>query len=225
MNTEQASRRFLFLQSSRYVWIAAAILLAALLIGALAVISRLPVDSEGVERGIDASAARYQAMGEYYASLAAARSDSVQRGLDAAAARDQALGQSYSATQDAYTEVSRFYTELMRAQAQAAAEPSLEREIRSNSAGWVASGVSAAEGSATLEREIRSNSAGWVAYGLSAAEESATLPYTDVSLFYAERMRAEAHAAARAAQLPVCLAEDEIASNPEPESYRRWEGC
>ncbi len=47
-----------------------------------------------VQRGIDASAARYTAMAEYYA---AKEEDSVRRGIDADAARYTAMGTYYAA--------------------------------------------------------------------------------------------------------------------------------
>jgi hypothetical protein len=231
MKTKHVSRWGLVVQTVPSVWVAVATAIALLLLGAFVAIAPVAADDDGIQRGIDADSARYQALGEYYQAQTGAERPYTDVSLfyaERMRAQAQAVadGDSIQRAIESHTARYQAWAELYRAQAQALAEPSLEREIRSNSAGWVASGVSSAEARAvaerSLEREIRSNSAGWAASGVSSAEASATLPYTDVSLFYAERMRAQAHAAARSAQLPVCPAEDEI---PELQSYRRWEGC
>jgi hypothetical protein len=51
------------------------------------------VKDDGIQRGIDASAARYTAMAKYYA----VKDDGLQRGIDASAARYTAMAEYYAA--------------------------------------------------------------------------------------------------------------------------------
>jgi hypothetical protein len=51
------------------------------------------VKDDDIQRGIDASAARYSAMAAYYA----AKNDGIQRGIDASAARYTAMAEYYAA--------------------------------------------------------------------------------------------------------------------------------
>ncbi len=53
-------------------------------------------NEDSIQRGIDASAARYSAMAEYYA----AENDGLQRGIDASAARYTAMAAYYAAEND-----------------------------------------------------------------------------------------------------------------------------
>jgi hypothetical protein len=99
-------------QTAKYAWVAAATLIVALILGAFAGIPPVAAGSDS----IDADAARYQAMGEYYLAQAGAGRE---RAIDADSARWAALGSSYAQASAAlsYTDVSRFYAERMRAQA------------------------------------------------------------------------------------------------------------
>ena len=181
MRNKNLSPQHLVPQTVKYAWVAAATLIVALVLGAFAGIPPVAAGSDS----IDADAARYQAMGEYY--LAAGR----ERAIDADSARWAALSSSYAQASGAlsYTDVSRFYAERMRAQA--------------------------SQGSA-----------------------SGALPYTDVSRFYAERMRAQASQGSALAANPELLsarrsygaAVNMLAANPElmiaHRSYERGSvGC
>jgi hypothetical protein len=100
-------------RTARFAWVAAATLIAALILGSVAGVPIAAANSDGVARGLDAAAARYQAQGAYYSALA-----------DADTARWVALGAFYaqSSTDTPYTDVSRFYVERMRAQARMQAQ-------------------------------------------------------------------------------------------------------
>lgn len=142
-------------RTTRSAWVAAATLIAALILGSVAGGPIAAASSDGVARGIDAGAARYQLQGDYYSSLA-----------DADTARWVALGDFYaqSSGDTPYTDVSLFYVERLRAQIK---------------------------------------------------ESSAAGPYTDVSLFYVERLRAQARAEAQTGQ------GGDLAANPELAFARR----
>jgi hypothetical protein len=89
MGTNNTSHRSHVAHTIQTKWVTAAILIVTLLLGAFAGIPRVAAASDGIQRGIDADAARYQAMGESYMAI--------QRGIDAGAARYQAMGGSYMA--------------------------------------------------------------------------------------------------------------------------------
>jgi len=66
MINKNMSHRSYVSQTTRYAWVAAATLITALILGTFAGIPRVEADSNSIQRGIDADAARYQAMGEFY---------------------------------------------------------------------------------------------------------------------------------------------------------------
>jgi hypothetical protein len=93
MRTKYTSRRSDAAQATKYTWLAAVTVIAALILGAFIVAppvlaAKVAVDG-GVQKGIDADAARYQALGE--ATLSAA----ILRGIDADSARYQGIGESF----------------------------------------------------------------------------------------------------------------------------------
>jgi len=144
-NTDSRSR---VAPRTQYPWVAATTLIVALLLTAFAGISPVAADSDSLQRGIDADAARYQAWAE------ADRA----RASNADSARWAALGTFYThgSAEQPYTDVSLFYVERMRAQAR----------------------------------------------GSSILVANSDLPYTDVSLFYVERMRAQARGSSTLAAEP-----------------------
>ena len=97
MINKNTSGRSYASQTAQYTWVAAAFFIVTLILGAFAGIPRVEAGSDSIQRGIDADAARYQAMGEFY--LAKVQSD-IQRGIDADAARYQAMGKFYLAKAD-----------------------------------------------------------------------------------------------------------------------------
>jgi hypothetical protein len=68
----------------------AAVLLVALLLGALVFATISSAEEDGIQRGIEADAARYTALGNYY------QEDGIQRGIESDAARYTALGRYYA---------------------------------------------------------------------------------------------------------------------------------
>jgi hypothetical protein len=193
-------------KNSRLVLSAVAIVIVALLLAfvvtSIAGIWRLPVSDGAIVRGIDADASRYAALGQHYVS----------RGAEADAARWAALGRSYlSASGPAalpYTDVSHFYAERMRAQAKENAELALNPELSFARRGYGAQDP--------LGRSY-----------LTASGPAAS-PYTDVSHFYVERMRAQARENAGLALNPELSfarrgyrAQDPLAANPELAAARR----
>jgi hypothetical protein len=104
MRTKNAGSRSQSAQTTKYAWVAAATLIVALMLGASVVTpqAQASIDADaaryaalgnyyqdGIQRGIDADAARYAALGNYY-------QDGIQRGIDADAARYAALGRYYA---------------------------------------------------------------------------------------------------------------------------------
>jgi hypothetical protein len=103
-------------------------------------------------------------------------------------------------------------------------ESSLARGIEADAARWTALGQDYAA------RGAEADAARWAALGhaYTAASSSGTLPYTDVSHFYAERMRAQARENAQLAANPELMvarrgyrALDPVALNPELAAARR----
>jgi hypothetical protein len=128
-------------RTGRYVPVAAVTLIVALLLLALLGIPRAAADDADVQRGIDAGAARYQAMGQFYAEMA----KSIQRGNDASSNRWAAQGSAYAQSfpeqpfpelttpRVPYTDASKFYVERVRAEIRGAvAEQGLESELAAN---------------------------------------------------------------------------------------------
>lgn len=167
---------------SQYARGAASLLILALLLWAFAAVSPVAASSDPIQQAIDADAARYQALGEFYLAqgdgspLAAS-----QQGIDADAARYQALGEFYLA--------------------QAEGEPV-----------------------AALQRGIDADAARYQALGefyLAQAGDSlmavkSQMPYTDVSKFYVERLRAQIREAS------ALVDNSELASDPELIFARRF---
>lgn len=110
-------------RTARPAGIAAASLIVALILGSVAGVPIAAASSDGVARGIDAGAARYQLQGDYYSSLA-----------DADTARWVALGDFYaqSSGDTPYTDVSLFYVERLRAQARAEAQAGQGGDLAAN---------------------------------------------------------------------------------------------
>jgi len=120
MKTRNINGRRDAARRSTYAPLAAVALIAAVLFGSFAGVPIASADGDGVGRGIDANAARYQALGEYYLRTA-----------DADTARWVALGQFYTQSSTTpYTDVSMFYAERMRAQARQAAMLAANPELR-----------------------------------------------------------------------------------------------
>ena len=167
MNSKNLIRRNDTILPSSYLWVAAA-LSVILILGTFLSAPRVGASEDPIQRGIDADAARYQALGASY--LARAEAGRL-RGLDAASARWAALSTSYAhgSAEQPYTDVSLFYVERLRAQ-------------------------------------IRES---------SAAAAAAQLPYTDVSKFYVERLRAQIREGSAVADNSA------LADNPELSFARR----
>jgi hypothetical protein len=178
--------------------------------------------SEGIQRGIDAQAARYQAMAEFYLARSeavhsarwAALGDSFAQGYTALANNDHtanlagywAAMEGYEPRQSGavtYTDVSRFFAERMRAQSGAVAES----DRSADPAGY------------------------WAAMEGYEPRQSGAVTYTDVSRFFAERMRAQAgHGSGYLAinpELSLVVRYDQgnyLAENPELMVAGRYQG-
>ena len=109
MNSKNLIRRNDTILPSSYLWVAAA-LSVILILGTFLSAPRVGASEDPIQRGIDADAARYQALGASY--LARAEAGRL-RGLDAASARWAALSTSYAqgSAEQPYTDVSLFYVE------------------------------------------------------------------------------------------------------------------
>jgi hypothetical protein len=97
MRIKTASRWNLSLKTLVSVWMLAAMVTAILLLGAFIVSPTAAADDSDLQRGIDAGAARYQALGEYYRAQSETARDGIQRGIDASAARYEAMREYYQA--------------------------------------------------------------------------------------------------------------------------------
>ncbi len=173
--------------------IALLILVAILALAATWALGMWPlnVGQASIERGIDASAARYSALGELYVS----------RGAEADAARWAALGESHAAAARGRDADSARWAGLGRADLAA-------RGAAADAARWAARGQSYMSS--------------------SAVPGSAARPYTDVSMFYAERMRSIARENALFTANPEVMAArrayvalNELAASPELMAARR----
>ena len=95
MRIKPASHRDLLSTALAPAWMAAAMLTAILLLLAFAVTPAAAADEGDIQRGIDAAAARYQALGEFYQAQSESAIGSIQRGVDAATARYEAMREYY----------------------------------------------------------------------------------------------------------------------------------
>jgi hypothetical protein len=156
--------------------------------------TRSHAESDSVEWGIDAASARYELLGQHY----------IARGADADAARWTALASLHTSGSAALPGFDGVQPGI---DASAARYEALGR--------WYAA------------RGADANAARWTALAAqymsdSTTDGSAKQPYTDVSLFYAERMRAQARANAALAANPELMfarraygSPNELATSPE----------
>lgn len=219
MSTKRAIRWSDVGGGGQYVWVAAALLIMFLLLGAFAGVARAAADNDGIQRGIEADAARYQAMGAFYQAKA-------ERGLEADAARYQAMGEHYlaRAADDGFAAGPALSLRLVDA-------ASLRGSYSGDDAYDPATGAHP-ELSVLLGVPAVSNRGSYSGDDLydPAAGSYPEPAYTDVSRFYAERMRVKAREAGELVANPELTtarrsyraATSMLAANPELMSARAW---
>lgn len=210
MRTQVMKHRNHLAPASRSGWLAATTLVAVLLSAVFAASPGVTAGTDPVERGIEADAARYRALAEFYQAEAGA---AIQRGIETQSARYQAMGQYYAQQAGAqfYTDVSKFYVERMRAQArqetgQAMSYTDVSRFYaeRMRDQARLAAALAANPELSLAHRSYR-----------AAADSLALNPELGTARLYY-----------RLGDVVACSTEeDQMVAGPEPVFYRRLQGC
>lgn len=133
MRTEQSNLWSEGIGGKQTIWLTAVILLVTLILGVTGSFAGVEASSDGIDRGAEADSARYEAMGEFYLAKSeaahsarwAALASAYGQGAESYLAESEAarcaglpcLASFYAQGSASQTDVSKFYAERTRAQA------------------------------------------------------------------------------------------------------------